>query len=308
MATQALPRVVVMGEGLLELSHPSGRGAALGYGGDTLNTSVYLARAGHQPHFVSALGTDPYSDGLIKEWDLECVQTKHVLRHPGRMPGLYAIQTDHTGERSFYYWKAGSAACAFWELDGADEAAAFASEADWLYFSGITLSIWDEACRAKLMEIARSVKARGGEVVFDPNYRPRGWDSPETAQAVIAQFAPVVTIALPTLDDENALYGQQPGRSHADRWLSAGTGRVIMKCGAQGARIYDGDGHTEVPIPVRVTPVDTTGAGDSFNGGFIAAKLSGADDEAACAAANRLAGAVVQHPGAIIDRAAMPKN
>ena len=303
---KAAPRVVVVGEGLLELSHPPGKGAALGYGGDTLNTAVYLARAGHQPHFVSALGVDPYSDGLLKEWDLECVQTGAVLRHPDRMPGLYAIQTDHVGERSFYYWKAGSAACAFWDLPGAEEAMGFACEADWLYFSGITLSLWDEAGRARLAAAAKAVRARGGQVAFDPNYRPRGWPDRAAAQAAVAKVAPHVTIALPTLDDENALHGQSPGRAHADRWLQAGAGRVVMKCGAQGARLYDRDSHEEVPIGRRVNPVDTTGAGDSFNAGFLSAKIEGHTDAEACRRANCLAGAVVQHAGAIIPRSAMP--
>lgn len=303
-----MTRIAIIGEAMLELSHPEGQGTRLAYGGDTLNTAVYLARLGHAPYFVTALGRDPYSDGLVREWERECVQTRYVLRHPSRLPGLYAIQTDHLGERRFYYWRSESAARALFCIEQSREALAFASEADWLYLSGITLSIFRADDRARLEAIARRVVQRGGEVAFDPNYRPAGWPSPEVAREAIASFAGNVTLALPTLDDENALHGQAPGDVHAARWHALGVRQVVMKCGPRGAIWYPGTGDqpVEIVVDAPVQPMDTTGAGDSFNAAYIAARIDGFASVEAARRANRLAGTVIQHAGAIIPRAAMP--
>lgn len=299
--------VALMGEAMLELSHPAGQGAKLSFGGDVLNTSIYLARLGVLPHLITALGYDPYSDGLIKDWERECVQTTHVLRDPERLPGLYAIQTDHQGERSFFYWRNNSAAKNFFNLEGSLQAVDFMKEAGWLYMSGITLSIFNEEERAQLVEIAKDVKAKGGEVAFDPNYRPIGWSSHKVARGAMEKFAAHATLMLATIDDENLLYGQMPGEKHASRWHDLGVDTVILKCGSRGAIIYE-RGHfpKHVPVSVCEQPVDTTGAGDSFNAAFIAMKCIDHSTTKAVQAGNLLASHVIQYPGAIIPLTEMP--
>lgn len=302
-----MAEVAIIGEAMLELSHPSGDDARLGFGGDTLNTAVYLARLGVTPDFITALGTDPYSEKLIDQWQREGVRTTHVLCHPARLPGLYAIRTDPQGERSFYYWRSESAARAFFGLPGHETALAAAAEADWLYLTGITLSIFTPPERAVLAKTAAAVRAGGGEVVFDPNYRPRGWQSREAARAALADFAAHVSLVLPTLEDEIALHGEMPGEAHAERWLALGVQTVVKKSGPEGASIYRrGAEPVEIPVAGAVAPVDTTGAGDSFNAALIAGLIAGHPIEAAAAQANRLAGEVIRHSGAIIPRAAMP--
>jgi len=316
--------IAIIGEALLELSHTPGSEDRrntdrqisdsqgrdrLGYGGDTLNSAVYLARLGLSPNFISALGIDPYSDHLLQQWKKEGVQVDHVLRHPTRLPGLYAIRTDHAGERHFYYWREMSAARAFFELAGAKDALTAAQDARWLYLSGITLSIFDDGGRAALGAVAASVKARGGEVVFDPNYRPRGWADHDAARRAMADIAGHVTLALPTIEDEDALFGPAGRAAHAARWTGWGARQVVLKDGAQGAILFGETGGQEgihVPVETAVTPVDTTGAGDSFNAAFIGARILGHDALAAARAGNHLAGTVVQHRGAIIPHGAMP--
>ena len=302
-----MARISIIGEVMLELTHPGGQGARLSFGGDTLNTAVYLARLGLAPHYISALGTDPYSDSMIRDFEQECVQTEFLLRHPIKLPGLYAVRTDHTGERSFHYWRSDSAARAFFELPEHKNALAFAAQADWLYLTGITLSIFKPAERRELVSIAREVRARGGSVVFDPNYRPTAWPDADAAWDAMSEFASLATLALPTIEDENALHGQAPGEIHAARWHALGVQDVVMKCGPQGAIVYQG-GREPIRIAVDqvVTPVDTTGAGDSFNAGVIAALIKGACLADAVRSGNKLAGCVVQHPGAIAPRSQRP--
>ncbi len=301
-----LPTVAVVGEAMLELSQDAIGHTFLGYGGDTLNTSVYLARLGVQVEFISALGLDPYSDSLLEDWRTEGVGQTFVLRHEHRLPGLYAIRTDAKGERRFFYWRDQSAMRDFFGMDGHLEALAYAARADWLYLSGITLSLFGPEGREKLGQVAASVRAAGGQVVFDPNYRPRGWENAAEAANAFQAIASHVTIALPTLDDENMLHGTLNEEDHAKRWMEAGAGLVALKRGADGVSLYQNNStpcHIRPEVPLA--PLDTTGAGDSFNAAFISALLNGASPSQAAAAGNHLAGRVVMHRGAIMARTEM---
>ncbi|WOI53469.1 sugar kinase [Parvularcula sp. LCG005] len=299
-------RIVVMGECMLELSGGLGGDTRLAYAGDTLNTALYLARAGLTPDYVTALGEDPYSAEIIEGWRAEGIGADHVLRHPTRVPGLYAIRTDDEGERHFYYWRENSAARAFFQIEGQVAAVDHAAKADWLYFSGITLSIFDAAGRQRLKDIAASVKSRGGQVVFDPNYRARGWSSAGEAREAIRQIADTFTLVLPTFDDDAALFGDASVLDCAHRWQKWGAARVLVKDGPRGCTIVEQANTTMIPVEQIIRPKDTTGAGDSFNGSFLGQLISGAPLEIAAIAGNRTAATVIQHPGAIIPRAAMP--
>lgn len=297
---------------MLELSGPSLKEwMRLSYGGDTINTAVYLARLGASPFYVSALGADLYSDTLLQELPKEGVRTDYILQHPCRLPGLYAIQTDDVGERHFHYWRGESAVRAFFDLQDAERALAFAEDADWLYLSGITLSLFDGPGRARLGEVAARVRRRGGQVAFDPNYRPRGWPDAETAREAVELFARHVTLAMPTSEDENELFGKQPDAAHAARWIKWGASQVAIKRGRDGACLFGEfgglSGHA-VPVVSAVDAVDTTGAGDSFNSAFMGAIIAGSGYERAAIAGNALAGTVIQYPGAVIPAEYMPNS
>ncbi|MEL6861238.1 MAG: sugar kinase [Pseudomonadota bacterium] len=302
-----MTRIVIIGEAMLELSDLDGDNVHLAYGGDTLNTAIYLARLGCAPHYVTALGQDGFSDRMRLEWEKEGVRTDHILRHPTRLPGLYAIETDDQGERRFHYWRSESAARAFFDLPDHKHALAFAAKADWLFVSGITLSIFDQAERDALIQTARAVRARGGHVVFDPNYRPKGWASPKAAWSAMKPFAEETSLALPTHDDEDTLHGSATCSAHAERWKALGVSNIILKRGSSGAMIFASDQDpVHVPADSVLVPKDTTGAGDSFNAALIASLVSGRSLEEAVKTANRLAAYVIQHAGAIAPQAGMP--
>ncbi|MEM9030992.1 MAG: PfkB family carbohydrate kinase, partial [Pseudomonadota bacterium] len=177
-------------------------------------------------------------------------------------------------------------------------------ESDLFYFSGISLAILPPADRDRLLAIARRCQ---GQVAFDGNYRPYGWQSINVARRCLEAVGKIATIALPTAEDDNALFGPASAEDHGRRWRAYGVGVVAVKDGADGAWVIEGDetpGH--VRVERRVQPVDTTGAGDSFNAGFLAAWLDGKPAFLASAAGNRLAGQVIQHRGALIPHDAMP--
>lgn len=309
MAGDTGPRgLICFGECMIELSRVAAAGAfRMGFAGDTANVAIYAARGGVDAAYLSAVGTDPYSEEMRGFLTGEGVDCSLVLTHPARVPGLYAIRTDAQGERSFTYWREQSAARDFFALPGSADAVTEAARAQMLYLSGITLSLFDEAARAQVAALVETVRANGGEVVFDGNYRSRGWPDPATARAAFAQIAPHCSTVLPTFEDEAALYGAADPQDSIERWHNAGAQLVVVKMGEDGAVLSSAGAKPRlIPCPARRAPLDTTGAGDSFNAAFLTALLAGAEPEAAVLAGHRLAGEVVMHPGAIIPLEAMP--
>lgn len=300
--------IVAVGECMIEFSRAVAGGDAwrLRHGGDTLNAATYLARLGHQVAYLTALGSDPFSEGMRNEWTAEGIDVSLVLTNANRLPGLYLIETDPSGERAFHYWREQSAARSLFTCAGIDAALAQAETADCLYLSGITLSLYDEAGRSRLRSLASAIRLKGGEVVFDPNYRARGWASPEEARRAFAAIAPIVTMALPTFDDEATLHGDPDPEATIARWKGHGVREVAVKLGPRGALVEGSVRPKLIPAVANHAARDTTGAGDSFNAAYLAARREGAEPGQAAAAGNALAAAVVRQPGAIIPRTLMP--
>lgn len=300
--------IVAIGECMLELSRPSSATSAwqLHSGGDTFNTAVYLARLGFDIRYLTALGKDRFSDIMRAEWQAEGVAIDMVLTHPDRVPGLYAISVDELGERSFTYWRQESAARALFECPGVDLALRNAERARLLFLSGITLAVLEPVAQEKLIALAKQVRANGGLVAFDCNYRPRLWNGAAAARRVFDRIAPAIDIVLPSIEDQREVYGDTDTEAAIRRWSSMGVKEIVVKQGAQGATVWF-EGKSEQVIGRAISDVrDTTGAGDAFNGGYLAARLAGKDPLEAAAAGNLLAGAVVRHAGAVIPKVTMP--
>lgn len=289
-------RIVIVGEGMVELSRADGDLWRLGYGGDTLNTAIHLARLGQDVRYATALGEDVFSDDLLRDWAKEGIDTSLIQRDPARMPGLYAISTDAQGERSFAYWRGESAARRTLSLPGADAVMAAAERADLLLFSLITLAILDDIGRDRLIALAERVRAHGGRVAFDGNYRPRLFRDQAEAQALCRRAVAVCDIGLPTLEDEAMLNGATSAADVQARWQGLGASEVVVKLGAEGCLLSD---IGIVPPPQRLSPRDTSGAGDAFNAGYLAARLAGLSPGDAAVRGHRLAGWTVMRPGAI---------
>lgn len=308
-------RVVSFGECMLELQGAAFGTLHQGYGGDTLNTAVYLARCGRrhglQVDYATALGDDALSLGLLQRWQAEGLHTGLVRRLPGRLPGLYLIETDERGERRFSYWRGEAAARAYFDTAPGDTPLEReAAHIDALYLSGISLAILPPAARERLATVAEGLRARGAQVVFDNNYRPRLWPDAATARAAFARFMALASVALLTLDDEQALWGEPDAAAQLARTLALPVPELVIKRGAaptlvRGSSSNSSDAVVEVPTEAVARVVDTTAAGDSFAGAWLAARLAGASAATAAAAGNRLAARVVQHRGAILPPEAM---
>lgn len=289
--------VASIGECMLELSGQSGPNWRMGFAGDTFNTLWALhALSGDRPAtYVSAFGDDPFSQGQISFFAENGIGIGASPIIPGARPGLYAI-TLTGAERAFTYWRADAAARRL-ASDPAALAKSLQNQA-LVYFSGITLAILDAAARKTLLAAVANARAAGSLVAFDPNYRPRLWQCREDAQAAILEALAVTDIALPTFPDEQMLFGDTTPQMTAER-LGKQVGEVVVKNGELPALIAENGNLRPVPAVHVATPVDTTGAGDSFNGGYLAARLAGHAPAEAVQRAHRVAAAVVQVRGAL---------
>lgn len=301
-----MDRVACLGECMIELVEQPDGALTRGFGGDTLNTALYLARLGVPTDYVTALGSDPFSDELLRAWQGERIGTGSVPRLPGRLPGLYMIQTDAAGERRFHYWRDSAPVRQLFNLPETPAIQATLIASDLVYLSGITLSLFDEHGREFLFDTLAQARRRGSRVAFDTNFRPRGWPDPRAARIAYDQMMEYTDIVLAGVEDYALLHGSSDPTELAERLKAAGVPEIVVKFIEPACRVLaDGIDAVVHGAPIGDI-VDTTAAGDSFAAGYIAARRAGANAAAAASSGHRLAGAVVGHRGAIIPRAAMP--
>ncbi|BCK08914.1 2-dehydro-3-deoxygluconokinase [Vibrio cholerae] len=311
-----MKHIAIVGECMIELNGKPFGAMHQTFGGDTLNAAVYLRRgceANTNPDdikvsYVTALGTDPISSGMLSRWQEEGVATQLVLRDPTRTPGLYLIQLDDQGERTFLYWRNQSAARYLLQHPDFGQIKQALNQVDMVFLSGITLAILPVEDRIALLNLLVELKAKGVEIAFDSNFRPALWpqDDNHTVKEIYQVMYQLTDVTLVTFDDEQWIWGDSTPEQTIQRLTALGVQKCIVKLGAEGCLIQDSSTSIFAPQAVPTQPVaqvvDTTSAGDSFNGGFLSAYLAGADLATACQRGNTLAGTVIQHRGAIIPK------
>ena len=299
-----------IGECMLELRHENSDTLKLGFGGDTYNVSVYVARllpkTSYRVDYVTALGDDPYSDQMIQAWNQEHINTENVFRLSQRLPGAYFIRTEDDGERHFFYYRELAAAKLLFKEGRGSILKHQLANMNYLYFSSISLAILDEESREIFLDIVMHAHQNGVKVVFDTNYRPRLWQDKIIAQRTITNFMRFVDIALLTFSDEQLLFGDSSPQDAVERCEVLGINEVAVKCGAEPCLSFANKELNWVPGVVVENVVDTTAAGDSFNGGYIAARMQNLSPVKAVEWGHAVASQVIQYPGAIIPLSAMP--
>ncbi|SDI42236.1 2-dehydro-3-deoxygluconokinase [Pseudomonas flavescens] len=304
-----MARVALIGECMIELQQRADGSLGQSFGGDTLNTAVYLRRLlppQWQVSYVTALGDDSFSDAMCASWQEEGIDLSLVQRLPGRLPGIYCIQTDAQGERRFLYWRNEAAVRDCFSQPGAAVVLEQLPQYSVIYLSGISLAVLGEEGLGKLLPCLAEARRSGTQVVFDNNYRPRLWRDHRHALATYQRLLPMVDIALLTLDDEQLLFQETSVSETLARYRGYGVPHVVLKRGAQSCLLVEGGRQLEVAAQEVAKVVDTTAAGDSFSAGYLAAWLQGSPAETSASLAHRLAARVIQYPGALIPAAAMP--
>ncbi|EGU29483.1 putative 2-dehydro-3-deoxygluconokinase [Vibrio sp. N418] len=304
-----IKRVAIIGECMVELKKNNGV-LEQGFGGDTLNTAVYLSRLTQQrgvtTSYVTGLGHDPFSKEMLASWHHESLNTDMVFISENKLPGMYAIETAEDGERSFFYWRNDSAAKYWLREHTMTELSEALCQQQMIYLSGISLAILPEDCRRSLIELLRNARAKGVSIAFDNNYRPTLWNNKEEAIQAYKQVLALTDIAFLTFDDEQALYGDDLEQQAIERTQALGVQEIVIKRGAEACLVISKQGIDSIaPIPVT-NIIDTTAAGDSFSAGYLAKRILGGDMQESAKAGHTLAGTVIQHRGAIISPDLMP--
>lgn len=298
-----MTRVASIGECMIELSTAGDGLLSRAWGGDTLNTAVYLARLGVAVDYVTALGDDPWSDEMLRGWVAEGVGTDMVVRLTGRVPGLYIITTDEAGQRRFNYWRDSAPARQLFDLPETERIATALSDYDAIYFSAISLSLYGEAGRERLFEALDRAREHGRRIVFDTNFRPRGWPDKALAKAAYRAALWRADLVMASTEDLDLLFGDG---GEAELPIANERAEVVIKLPEPAVRIHHAGKQQRISAEPVAGVVDTTAAGDSFAAAYLAARLAGAEPAEAARCGHRLAGAVVCHRGAIIPRTAMP--
>lgn len=299
---EVLGQIVSVGECMLEMSGGEGQIYRQGFAGDTLNTAWYMRAAldsRWNVDYFTALGDDIYSDEMIAFLSGNNIGIGKIRRIPNKRPGLYMIhQAD--GDRHFTYWRENSAARQL-----ADDSAALVSAlegAALIYFSGITLAILQPTARAAFLVAMGAARAAGAQTAFDPNIRPILWADEDELRDAVTAAAAVSSFVLPTHSDEAPFFGDKSAADTANRYLASGASEVVVKDGANDALVVNGTETISVPAQKSARVVDATGAGDSFNGAYLAARMTGATLFAAGEIAHKTAAEVIGHRGALMPR------
>ncbi|MFM4775153.1 sugar kinase [Aeromonas veronii] len=302
-----MKRIAFIGECMIELNGKPFGLMKQTYGGDTLNTAVYLSRISQQKDiqvlYVTAMGSDTISRQIVAAWMNEGIDTSLVLEDSHHQPGLYIIQLNDSGERTFLYWRNNSAARYLFKHAEIDHIKAMLNEVDAIYLSGISLAILPVEDRHLMIDMLHKLKVVGKTIIFDSNYRVELWHEQEDTRYFYRQILGLTSLALVTFDDEQALWGNNSLSDVLLNLKMLGVSEAVVKTGADGC-IYQDLRTEDAPIVFHTRKiehvVDTTAAGDSFNAGYISGYLFGAPPEVSASRGNKLASIVIQHQGAII--------
>ena len=308
-----MSHIAIIGECMIELNGSPFGEMHQSYGGDTLNAAIYLNRSlpqrlkesySVQTSYITSLGTDAISQEMIKRWEEEGISTNLVLRDHKHSPGLYLIQLDDKGERTFLYWRNDSAARYLVQHPDFEKLSKELNKVDVIFVSGISLAIFPDEDRYTLLLLLKELRQQGITIVFDSNYRPKLWDSELVTKEVYQRAYQTTDIALVTYDDEQMLWEDKDPKQTVTRLHTLGVKTVVVKLGSEGCLVSETPEQEPTLIATECVEkvVDTTSAGDSFNGGFLSCYLTEGSMIEACRQGNTLAGLVIQHHGSIIPK------
>ncbi len=298
-------KIYFLGECMVELRASTPGIMHQSFAGDVYNSAVYLKRCFNaiDTSMVTAVGKDTLSTAMVSQFKDEGLNTDLVFVHPTKAPGMYLIETDDEGERSFTYWRSDAAARKVVDFLS-DESLAALDTGDMFFVSGISLAVIEPESRDAFWARLETLKAKGVVVVFDPNYRPRLWKDESEAKTTFEKAFHYCDLAMPGVEDLEVLYGVSDAKGVIEFCNRFNIDEVVVKNGpASVITSLNGSVESHTITPVK-NVVDTTSAGDAFNGAYLGSRLSGMPIDKAVKLAAHAAGTVIQHPGAIAPKIA----
>ncbi len=301
-----MSKVVCIGECMVECIEGGANDGVQRFAGDTFNTAVYMARESrvHEVHFLTAVGQDVTYVRMLQSMEREGLRVDNILQRPDRTVGRYTIHTDGLGERSFTYERGQSAARTLFDDPGSAKQLLRRLDPDLVYLSGISLAILPESARKQLfIELSKY----GTAVAFDPNYRPALWEDNDHARRWIQAFAQISSYLLTSSEDDRQLLGLASPEQSRAHWSKATSGELVIKNGGASVIVVPGADEIRpepiaVPVVEESKPIDTTGAGDAFNGVYLIQRMAGSGPAEAALASIKICAKVVMSRGAILPR------
>lgn len=314
--TTNIANIIVMGECMVEFGRAtslssSGNLYKKSFAGDVFNTGIYIKRCVKEQasvNFLTAIGTDENSNEMLAMMKKESIETNLVYKSNTAQMGLYLINVDDEGERSFSYWRDTSAAKQVVRFLSGDIDNPALKKVDSFFFSGISIAILSESDRQKLWRFIFELKASGTKIIFDPNYRPTLWSTINETRAAYAVAFELADIALPGVDDHMVLYNAKNPEDVAGFLEQFAINEIIIKNGSQGMLLSVDGIRSYIDVDPVKNVVDTTSAGDAFNGAYLSARLLGRTPKQAANFAAKASAFVIQHKGAIVDDSAFSKH
>ena len=296
-------RIALIGECMIELQEISPGVISQTFGGDTLNTAIYCARLARdlplEVDYVTALGTDTFSERMVRFWEQEGVGSALVLRQSGETPGLYYIELEESGERIFHYWRSTAAAKKCFEYSDSGRVLEALSNYNGIYLSGISLAIFTPESRERLLTRLEEISSQGIAIFFDCNFRPHLWSSKEEAIELYRRLCRLSEIVFLTTEEAEVLLDGATGEEVHRTLKQLGCGESVLKDGDKPCSIHKNGRIIEVPAEKVAKVVDTTAAGDSFSAVYLVARKFGCSAETAAQMAHQTAAYVVCHKGAV---------
>lgn len=296
-----MTRFVSIGECMVELRQTGSDRFSRSFAGDAYNTAVYFKRTDKKAtvQFVTATGNDVVSRDMRGRWKRHGIDAELAYVVRGSLPALYLIELDKAGERQFLYWRSASAARQWLRLLAQHGGAERLAGADLVYLSGISLAILSDTDRPGALSLLAQLRKAGVRLAFCPNVRPALWPDMVTARLAIEEAAKSCNILLASIEDGELLYKSRDPHRLLSHFRSGGAGEIVLTRGAEGCVVAVGEEVAELPAPAKAV-VDTSGAGDGFNGVYLAKRLAEASPLEAAGAALDVAGRVVTHAGALV--------
>jgi 2-dehydro-3-deoxygluconokinase len=296
-----MKRVICIGECMVELRATGANSFARAYAGDVYNTAVYLKRSlpDARVQFLTGTGDDAMSRAMREVWRAEGIDDALAFTLNGGSPGLYLIENDAQGERRFQYWRSNSAARR-WLALLRDQDETVLRGADVIYLSGISLAILSPSERPGAIELLRRLRPHVGRIAFDPNVRLALWESAQAAAAAIEEALSVADIALPSTEDARLLLDVDDPIEQVNRLQNAGVREIALTLGAGGCLVAENGVRTRLPAPRATSIADTSGAGDAFNGAYLAHRLRGGSAVESAESGLLLGSRVITHLGAVV--------
>ena len=288
-----------IGECMIELSNVKDNFFKQSFAGDTANTAIYLSRLGAKSSYISSVGKDDLSIKMLNFLKKENVQTNNIFQNKNKTLGLYLIQNNEKGERKFSYWRSNSAAKTLFENVNSKKLFNQIFKHNAIYFSGITLSIYDQKSISKFYKILKLLKNNGTKICFDFNVRIKNWKSKKIAQQTMIKFSNIADIIFMTKEDINNL-GLKNHKTIINRYYKNKI--IVFRLGNGEINVFNKGNFEEYKFYLVNKVKDTTACGDAFNACFLYNYFNGCETKDCVKLAHRLGKNVANFKGAIIPK------